>query len=108
MDWPQEAVNFPLTAQAANLQVITGKVLLFGWQLSVTAATVAQIIDGYDAKGTPGPAFNFGAAGMNGQWLGDSGLLMERGIYLVVSSGALTGSIFYRRYYHRGGHQAKG
>lgn len=100
-DWPDAPVIFPLAAQAAPILVVSGRTYLWGFGLSVTAATVAQLYDGQDAKGTPGPAFNFAAAGHQHQWFGAPGILMERGIFLVVSSGALTGAIYYQQWGHR-------
>jgi hypothetical protein len=89
-----------LSALAASAALLTTGAVVFGWSLiepTGAAGAVALLIDGASADGDIAGAISIAAGGESIHSTTGRGVLFERGVYVQVVSGTLTGAIYYER-----------
>lgn len=95
MNTPGRVVPFGTTTATARL--VGGASVLLGWSLLETtggATATATLYDGEQNNGQTVAAISLLAGQSTRDWLGVPGLLCERGLTLVVSSGSVSGAVW--------------
>lgn len=95
---PARPLQVPTTT--ASRLLAQGRWIVYGWSFRETtgaAAAIWELYDGYDDTGELVASTGLAQATSDSQALMDVGVLMERGVYLNVVSGSITGSVWARR-----------
>lgn len=106
-EWLEFAAQLPanpqmITGQAGNKLIYSGRCILTGACVNNTATTAGtvQLLDGQDATGGLVAGGNVAASGITNVPVNGQGILCEVGVFLVVATATLTGSILIIPLWH--------
>lgn len=92
-----DPVAMPLPAGNASGVVVAGPCRLIGWGLKESTgmgSVSMDIFDGNDATGQLAVPINLTTSESVRDWLGPTGLLMTRGLYVRINSGTPAGALW--------------
>lgn len=94
------ALYWSLSAQSAPVEISSAGVLLLGWSVfESTGAAVASatLLNGTTSAADVASGFSLAAGGNSNSGPTTRGVMLERGLFLNILAGSVTGAIFYRR-----------
>lgn len=97
----REATAAPFSAVTTTKQLVAGSGCISGWAIrdgtvSPGLAWQADLLDGLDGNGPIVASFSSSAMGGASEAYDDHGVMFERGLYLKVIVGSITGAVYFR------------
>lgn len=99
--WPAEIDLWRPARPSPLTMTVTGYVVLMGFAVkesSGTAAAEVDIYNGTDNKGLLTLPVTLTASQSTSEWYGPNGLEMSEGLFVVIASGAATGTLWIADY----------
>lgn len=93
----RNVIPISFTALATGKVLAAGPARLLGWGLKETtgaAQAACDVYDGSDATGQLGVPFTLLSNESVRDWLGPNGILFERGVFVNVTAGSVSGSMW--------------
>lgn len=90
------AIPVAITGKTGGVELIGGRCLLMGWSVDNTSAGNIPLLvyDGADASGMIVASPVVATISSNDQWFGDSGVLLNIGLFVNLGAGPWNGSFY--------------